>query len=98
MLKPGVGLVLRLGGPAELTHLTLTSPSGGWTAKVYAVEGDTPPTIEGWGQPLAEKVDAPAGGVGFDLTAKKADAVLIWFTHVSPDGRGRVAEVQIQGR
>ena len=98
VLKPGVGLVLRLGGPTEVTHLTLTSPTGGWTAKVYAVEGETPPTIEGWGQPLAEKVDAPAGGVGFDLAAKKADAVLIWFTHVSPDGRGRVAEVQIQGR
>lgn len=98
VLKPGVGLVLRLGGPAELTHLTLTSPTGGWSAEIYAVDGDTPAELAGWGEPLASKVDAPAGGVGFDLPGKKADAVLIWFTHVSPDGRGRVADVQIQGR
>ena len=65
---------------------------------MYAVEGDTPPTLDGWGGPIAEKVDAPAGGVGFDLPNTKADAVLVWFTHVSEDGRGRVAEVQIQGR
>ena len=61
VLKPGVGLVLRLGAPADLTHLTLTSPTGGWTAQIYAVDGDTPAGIDGWGPPLAEKTDAAGG-------------------------------------
>ncbi|MCU1354006.1 MAG: putative Serine/threonine protein kinase PrkC regulator of stationary phase [Acidimicrobiales bacterium] len=96
--KHGVGLIVRLDAVGQLDQLVLQSPSGGWTASIYLVEGDSPATLAGWGPAVTQQADAQAGRTSFDLGGRRAKAALIWFTRLAPDGRGTVNDVQVTGR
>ncbi|MGI8685343.1 MAG: protein kinase domain-containing protein [Acidimicrobiales bacterium] len=93
-LKPGVGLVFELDRAAELTALTVTSPTSGWAAEVYVA--DRPATdLAGWGEPAAEKSDI-SGDAEIDLGGRKGAAVLVWITDPGTDNRVEVAEVAVR--
>ena len=103
VIKPGVGLYVTLSAPGALQSVTVTSDTAGWSAQVY-VATNAAVDLAGWGQPVAEKSDIPAGEVTFDLGGRQGTAVLIWFTNFgrgSPgdeSGRahGRIAEVVVR--
>jgi hypothetical protein len=87
-LKSGVGLVLAAGGPVKLAHLTLTTPTPGFTAEIQA--GDSP--TEGF------TADSPSQTVDgttktFDLEGKTATYYVIWITKPSVD-RVEISDVK----
>ena len=83
-IKDGVGLIVSTDATVALSSLTVTSPDEGWSAEVYAVEGDAPPDLHGWGDPLAEVSEASTGTTELELGGHRGNAVLLWFTHLSP--------------
>jgi hypothetical protein len=96
-LKPGVGLVVSLAKPADLQKVTVTSPTAGWTAEVYAVDGTPPAKLAGWGTPLDRHENIAAGTTTFDLHGQKGSAVLIWITRLGPDGLAKIGDVKVTG-
>jgi serine/threonine-protein kinase len=87
-LKSGVGLVLAAGGPVKLAHLTLTTPTPGFTAEIQA--GDSP--TEGF---IADSPSQTVDGTTktFDLEGKTATYYVIWITKPSVD-RVEISEVK----
>jgi hypothetical protein len=97
--KTGVGLVLRLEGPARLDSLRIDSPSRGWDASVFVLDGavddDGTPTVDpSTASPDARVADAP-GTVEVDLGGATGDAVLVWITDLGEavDGGGHRVEL-----
>jgi eukaryotic-like serine/threonine-protein kinase len=85
-LKTGVGLVLAAGGPVKLAHLTVMTPTPGFTAQIKA--GDSP--SEGFtADSSPQRVD---GTTTFDLDGKTAKYYVIWITRPSVD-RVEISEV-----
>jgi eukaryotic-like serine/threonine-protein kinase len=86
-LKTGVGLVLAAGGPVKLAHLTLTTPTPGFTAEIQA--GDSPS-----GGFTADSSPQTVDGTTktFDLDGKTATYYVIWITKPSVD-RVEISEV-----
>jgi hypothetical protein len=94
-LKSGVGLVLRLAGPADLGRLTVRSPTSGWSAAVYVA--DQPGSaLAAWGRPAATRSGID-GDASFDLDGRRGGAVLLWITDPGPDNRAEVSEVSVTG-
>jgi serine/threonine-protein kinase len=87
-LKTGVGLVLAAGGPVKLAHLTLTTPTPGFTAEIQA--GDSP-TGGFTADSSPQKVDGTTKT--FDLDGKTATYYVIWITKPSVD-RVEISEVK----
>jgi serine/threonine protein kinase len=95
-IKPGVGLVLDLGRPREVTQLTLTlDPTGGSEVTIYGSD-DPPSSLEEW-----TKLADPKPGEGrasFSLEGSHR-YLLIWFSSLPQDEegkyRGGVANVQL---
>jgi eukaryotic-like serine/threonine-protein kinase len=87
-LKNGVGLVLAAGGPVKLAHLTLTTPTPGFTAEIQA--GDSPS-----GGFTADSSPQTVDGTTktFDLDGKTATYYVIWITKPSVD-RVEISEVK----
>ncbi len=87
-LKSGVGLVLAAGGPVKLAHLTLTTPTPGFTAEIQA--GDSPT-----GGFTADSPSQTVDGTTktFDLEGKTATYYVIWITNPSVD-RVEISEVK----
>ncbi|MCU1455395.1 MAG: Serine/threonine protein kinase [Acidimicrobiales bacterium] len=96
--KPGVGLIVILKGTSQLDSIVIHSPTSGWNASIYTVDGAPPATFEAWGTPAAQKADATAGDTQLDLGGRRGSAVLVWFTRLSADGRATVGEVRVAGR
>ena len=96
--KPGVGLVVQLGSAVRLADLVVTSPSANWSATIYTVAGAPPTTLEGWGEPVADRASLVAGRERFGLGARRGETVLIWITRVGDDGQVAIAEVEVTGR
>ncbi len=95
-LKEGVGLVLVLDSEVTLRELSVTSPTQGWSATVFAL---TSPAAElaAWGAPLDGRVDI-AGNTTFDLRGVRGTAVLLWVTDLGngqPKARIEIAEVSL---
>ena len=82
--KDGVGLIVTTGDVVALASLRVTSPDEGWAAEIYVIEGEPPGGLEGWGEPVAQIDDASAGGAEVELQGRRGNAVLLWFTHLSP--------------
>jgi hypothetical protein len=87
---PGVGMYVDT-EPAKPTAMIVRSPTPGWDAQIFAVTGNPPEDLEGWGEPVGEvkgakKVEEIALSV-----SKPAKHFLIWFTKASParDQEGR---------
>jgi serine/threonine-protein kinase len=78
-LKPGVGVVLQLGGQHKLEELRVTSPSRGWSAEVLVADGPKT-TRQAWGEPVASKRAIGEGTTTFDLNGRTGGAVLLWIT------------------
>jgi serine/threonine-protein kinase len=87
-LKSGVGLVLAAGGPVKLAHLTLTTPTPGFTAEIQA--GDSP-TGGFTADSSSQTVDGTTKT--FDLEGKTARYYVIWITNPSVD-RVEISEVK----
>ena len=91
--KDGVGLALTTASSADLGQLDVVSPTGGWTAQIYVVDGPAPNDLGGWGKPVASSADVAAGTVRFALHGQRGKAVLIWFTQLSTMANGSHAVV-----
>jgi serine/threonine-protein kinase len=94
-LKDGVGLVMRLTGPAVATEMIVSSPTPGARFQVLG------PDRGGEREVLAE--DEFTGGRQVVPLARTqpAEAYVLWITMLVPDGQGRywagVGEVQLRG-
>ena len=96
--KDGVGLVLSLEEAASLGQVDLQTAEGGWSAQVYAVDGDVPADLAGWGAPLASVQGADAGLTRLTLDPVTADQVMVWFTQVPASGAVQVSEATVRSR
>ena len=85
-LKTGVGLVVAAGGPVKLAHLTVTTPTPGFTAEIQA--GDSPTG----GFAVDSAPQTVNGTTTFDLDGKTATYYLVWITKPSVD-RVEISEV-----
>ncbi|HKD94445.1 MAG TPA: protein kinase [Gaiellaceae bacterium] len=87
-LKTGVGLVVAAGGPVKLAHLTVTTPTPGFTAEIQS--GDSPT-----GGFAVDSIPQTVNGTTtFDLDGKTATYYLIWITKPPVD---RVAISEVTG-
>ncbi|PRY11450.1 protein kinase family protein [Kineococcus rhizosphaerae] len=95
-LKDGIGLLLDLGAPVDVTTVALTNGGEGGAMSLLAAPGDTP---DGW-QPVAT---APAAGGQQSLTPAqpvRARYLAVWFSQLpTTDGAFRVsvAEIAVTG-
>jgi hypothetical protein len=86
-LKRGVGLVLAASRPVKLAHLTVTTPTPGFTAQIES--GDSPTggfTADSSSQPVA-------GTTTFTLDGKTSAYYVVWITKLPPGGRAEISEV-----
>jgi hypothetical protein len=86
-LKTGVGLVVAASGPVKLAHLTLMTPTPGFTAQIKA--GDSP----SGGFTADSSPQAVNGTTTFTLDGKTAKYYVIWITKPSVD-RVEISEVK----
>ena len=96
-VKPGVGLIVTVEKPTDLRQLLVNSPTGGWAAEVYLANGVPPLRFKDWGEPVDRHENIAAGDITFALHGKKANAILIWITHLSAGGRAEIANVRVTG-
>lgn len=82
--KTGVGFSLTMADAASLDTLVLETPTGGWAAQVYVVDGEPPASLDGWGEPVAQVDSAETGTQKVQLDGVRGKAVLIWFTTLVP--------------
>ncbi|GAA0305692.1 protein kinase family protein [Kineococcus aurantiacus] len=91
-LKDGIGLLLDLGAPVDVTSVALTAGGEGGAVSLLAAPGDTPDGA----QPVAA---APAAGGQQSLTPAqpvRARYLTVWFTQLpTTDGAFRVAVAEI---
>ncbi len=84
-LKSGVGFYVRLDQSHIITSVALSSPSAGWSAKVYAADA-VGRDLAGWGQPVgvAENIGGNA-----TITTDEVDAeyLLVWITRLPENPR-----------
>ena len=93
-LKDGVGLILSLDQAAALDKLTVSSPTGGWTADVY-VGDELAPDLAGWGDPAVSGQPFGDGETVVDLGGATGDQVLIWITGLPDGGKVEIADVAV---
>jgi hypothetical protein len=80
----------------KLSQLVIESPSSGWTAAAYVMEGTPGKDIAAWGEPLGKQEDIPEGTATFDLQGRKGSAVLLWITHVGTANRVDISELKVE--
>ena len=78
-LKDGVGLSIDAGASVNATSIEIRSPTPGWDASIYEVNGSPPDSFSGWGQPVANVSDG-GGNETIRLPGKPAQSFLIWIT------------------
>jgi serine/threonine protein kinase len=94
-LKQGVGVVLVLDAVHRLDDLAVTSPSKGWSAKVYVA--DSPKTsLPEWGEAVSTK-NGIDGDTTVSLDDREGAAVLLWITDLGPANQVSVGEVRVSG-
>src|SRR5207237_7851373 len=76
--KPGVGLVLGAATPVELTHLTVTTDTPGFTAKIEAGSSEQGPFTPVSGPSTV------AGTTDFTLNVRSSERYyLVWITKLT---------------
>ncbi len=103
-LKPGVGLVIDLGGRARVAEVTLDSESEGWSVELFIGDDFSGPR-ESWGDPVASGEDL-RNKVDFDIDDIVGTQLLVWITDPGkcddgndeddePDHRFELTEVEV---
>jgi serine/threonine-protein kinase len=89
-LKDGVGLVIDTGQTVTARSMQIRSPTPGWDAQIYEVNGSPPGALSGWGQPVAAVGDGGSSET-VSLPGKPGRAFLIWITKLphAKDDPGR---------
>jgi tRNA A-37 threonylcarbamoyl transferase component Bud32 len=91
--KEGVGLIVALQEPGDLTALEFDTPLSGWQAEVYVAD-EPSETLEGWGAPVTTFDQSGSGTARAEFDAH-GGAVLLWFTRASDDRLVTVEEVRV---
>lgn len=78
-LKEGVGLIVRLQEPVELSRVRVESPNVGWSAEIHTSIGGLPDDLEAWG-PATGVVSGVDGAATIDAGGQQASAFLVWIT------------------
>jgi serine/threonine protein kinase len=87
-LKDGVGLVLDAGSSVTLAHLTVTTPTPGFTAEIQV--GDSPTggfTVDSSSQTVS-------GTTTFTLDGKTGQYYVVWITQLPPGNRAQISAVK----
>lgn len=104
-LKPGVGLIVDLGGSARVREVTLDTRSEGWSIELFLGDSFTGSRAT-WGDPVATGSDLD-GEVDFDLDDRVGRQLLLWITDPGtsddgndegdePDHRFELVEVEVR--
>jgi serine/threonine-protein kinase len=94
-LKDGVGLMMDLLEPSDVSFVELDTEEGGWSAEIYVAE-TAGATLASWGSPRAAVEDAQAGErIDLGPPPPVGSAVLVWFTRLPESGRVTVDEVRV---
>ena len=102
-LKDGVGVVLDLGGPRELSSVRIRLAGGATSVSVYASSpgADEPRTLKGLQKIAALDAAGPDASVSLP-SGLLTRYIVVWLTElpeVEPDSfRGEIREITIQGR
>jgi serine/threonine protein kinase len=88
---PGVGLYVTTDSPATPDVMVIHTPSPGWDAEIYAIEGEAPEELSEWGEPIGEVTDADKNEEVELHLAGPATNFLLWFNKAAParDQEGR---------
>jgi eukaryotic-like serine/threonine-protein kinase len=86
-LKDGLGLVLDAGSSVQLAHLTVTTPTPGFTAEIQAGESPT------GGFVTDSSSQTVNGTTTFSLDGKTAKYYVVWITQLPPRRRAEISEV-----
>jgi serine/threonine-protein kinase len=88
---PGVGLYITTDAPATPDVMVIHTPSPGWDAEIYALDGEAPEELSEWGEPIGEVGDADKIEEVELHLASAATNFLIWFDKAAParDQEGR---------
>ncbi len=84
-LKPGVGLLVDLGGTARLDTVGIDSNSDGWAVQLFVgTDFSGPPDT--WGAPVADEADLD-GSETFEFDEARGTQLLVWIVEpgTSPD-------------
>jgi eukaryotic-like serine/threonine-protein kinase len=93
-IRPGVGLIFELEQPADISKITIQSPSVGWRGEVYVA--DAPPEdLEDWGDPVVSIDGDGTNPLELAFESRSAGAVLVWITYVGEDHKVELNEVTI---
>ncbi|MEZ5376712.1 MAG: serine/threonine-protein kinase [Acidimicrobiales bacterium] len=84
-LKPGIGLLIDLGGTARVSQLDLETNGEGWAVEIYVGDDFSGP-IDTWGEPIGGGSDLD-GRESFDFDSARGTQLLVWITEpgTSPD-------------
>jgi putative peptidoglycan lipid II flippase len=102
-LKDGVGVVLDLGGPRELTSLRIRLAGGPTDIAVYASSpgADTPSSLKGLRRIATLDAAGPDASVSLP-TGLLTRQIVVWLTElpeIGPDEyRGEIREITVEGR
>jgi hypothetical protein len=86
-LKDGVGLVLDAGRAVKLAHLTVTTPTPGFTAEIQS--GDSPTG----GFTADSSSQTVSGTTTFTLNGNTAQYYVVWITQLPPENHAEISEV-----
>ncbi len=93
-LKQGVGVILRFSGVGKLDEVKVTSPTRGWSARVYVA--DTPKaTLAEWGDAVETRTGINGSATTFSLHAKPGGAILVWITNLGPSRQVAIGELEV---
>jgi serine/threonine-protein kinase len=87
-LKDGLGLVLDAGSSVKLAHLTVSTPTPGFTAEIQSGDSSTGGfTVDSSSQTVSGTTAT------FSLDGKTAQYYVVWITQLPPGGRAQISEV-----
>jgi putative peptidoglycan lipid II flippase len=87
-LKDGLGLVLDAGSPVKLAHLTVATPTPGFTAEIQSGDSSTGGfTVDSSSQTVSGSTAT------FTLNGKTARYYVVWITQLPFGGRAQISEV-----
>ncbi len=88
---PGVGLYVTTKSPATPTQMTISSPTPGWDAEIFATASGPPEALPGWGEAVGSVADAGENEEVSLNVPSPSKYFLIWFNKAAParDQEGR---------
>jgi eukaryotic-like serine/threonine-protein kinase len=87
LLPGGLGLVLDAGSPVKLAHVTVTTPTPGFTAEIRAGDSPSGPFAT---DSTSQTVDDTTT---FTLDGKTAQYYAVWLTELPPQRSAQISEV-----